>query len=174
MLLTLCAAANAAELVGRVVSVADGDTITVLDSTHEQHKIRLSGIDAPEKRQAFGERAKQHLSDLVYGKDVLVVWEKHDRYRRIIGRVLAPECDRIACRYSLDAGLEQIKAGLAWHYKQYEREQPPDDRLKYAASEREARERREGLWRDPDSLPPWEFRHHSATALERVASYRER
>ena len=153
------ATAGAAELAGRVIAVSDGDTVTVLDAASQQHRIRLAGIDAPEKRQAYGERAKQHLSDLVYGKAILVVWDKRDRYGRIVGRVLAPECDAAACRYTVDAGLEQLKAGFAWHYKQYQKEQPVDERLRYSATEQEARLRREGLWREPDAVPPWQFRH---------------
>ena len=161
-LLVLAGGAFAGELAGRVVSVSDGDTVTVLDDAREQHKIRIAGIDAPEKRQAYGERAKQHLSDLVYGKNVVVVWDKRDRYGRLIGRVLVHECDRAACRYAIDAGLEQLKAGLAWHYKQYEKEQKADERVRYSTTEAEARARRDGLWREPDAVPPWQFRHHSA------------
>ena len=153
------AAANAAELAGRVIGVSDGDTVAVLDAAQQQHKVRLAGIDAPEKRQPFGERAKQHLSDLVYGKTVLVVWDKRDRYGRIVGRVLAPDCERAACAYTIDAGLEQVKAGFAWHYKQYEKEQKPDERVLYSTSEQQARARRDGLWREPDAVPPWQFRH---------------
>lgn len=155
----LVGSAHAADIVGRVVSVADGDTITVLDASHQQFKIRLSGIDAPEKRQAFGERAKQHLADLVFAKTVLVTWDKHDRYGRVIGRVLAPECDQASCRYSLDAGLEQIRAGVAWHYKQYQRDQALDDRIRYATAEDDARASHRGLWQETDAVPPWEFRH---------------
>ena len=158
-LVFVAATTHAAELSGRVIGVSDGDTVTVLDTASQQHRIRLAGIDAPEKRQAYGERAKQHLSDLVYGKTILVVWDKRDRYGRIVGRVLAPECDGAACRYSVDAGLEQLKAGYAWHYKQYEREQALEERVRYSATEQEARSRREGLWRDPDAVPPWQFRH---------------
>ena len=140
--------------------MADGDTVTVVDNVNEQHRIRLSGIDAPEKRQSFGERSKQNLSDLVYGRNVLVVWQKHDRYGRIVGRVLARECERSGCRY-VDAGLEQIRVGLAWHYRQYEKEQAADERALYASAERDARTRHEGLWRDVDPTAPWEFRHPS-------------
>ena len=146
------------------MGVADGDTVTVLESSDEQHKVRLAGIDAPERRQAYGERAKQHLSTLVYGKAVLVVWDKRDRYSRIVGRVLARDCSGLTCRYSLDAGLEQIKAGLAWHYKQYATEQPLAERMEYAALEQQARTRREGLWHDADPIPPWDYRHHSAAS----------
>ena len=88
LVLVLSSPAGAAELVGQVVGVADGDTLTLLDASHEKYRVRLSGIDAPEKRQAYGERAKQHLSTLVFRKTVRVVWERRDRYSRIIGRVL--------------------------------------------------------------------------------------
>jgi endonuclease YncB( thermonuclease family) len=144
--------------------------VTVLDETQQQHKIRLAAIDAPERSQAYGERSKQHLSSLVYGKIVLVQWDKRDRYRRIVGRVFAAECAAMRCRYSVDAGLEQIKAGLAWHYKQYEKEQPPDARLQYAALEQQARERHEGLWRDTEPLPPWTYRHQSHTTQTPITS----
>lgn len=150
--------ANAGELSGRVIAVSDGDTVTIVDSSQLQHKVRLAGIDAPEKGQPYGERAKQHLSDLVYGKNVVIVWDKRDRYGRIVGRVLAPECDRATCRYTIDAGLAQLRAGYAWHYKQYEKEQPVDERVRYSATEQEARSRREGLWREPAAVPPWQFR----------------
>lgn len=74
-------------LVGQVVGVSDGDTITLLDANKTQHKIRLAGIDAPEKAQAFGQASKKSLSDLVYRKQVAVYWEKKDRYQRTLGKV---------------------------------------------------------------------------------------
>jgi endonuclease YncB( thermonuclease family) len=126
--------------------------------------VRLAGIDAPERRQAYGDLAKQHLSSLVYGKAVVVAWDKRDRYGRIVGHVLARDCSGLTCRYSIDAALEQIKAGLAWHYKQYEKEQAPAERMQYAALEQEARTRRKGLWHDADPIPPWEYRHPSGSS----------
>ena len=95
---------------GRVVSIADGDTLTVLDSQNQQRKIRLNGIDAPESGQDFGQVAKRNLSDLAYGKEVSVVWSKTDKYGRIIGTVFVG---------STNVNLEQLKAGLAWFYRQY-------------------------------------------------------
>lgn len=157
MKLALCAAllvgiqATAGTIEGRVVAVADGDTITVLDSTNTQHKIRLAGIDAPEKKQPYGQRSKQSLSDLVFEKAVVVETDKRDKYSREVGKVLV---------VGMDANLEQVIRGMAWHYKAYEREQSPNDRKLYAAGESEARAARRGLWADAEPLPPWDFRHN--------------
>lgn len=131
------------------MSIADGDTITVLDSSNAQHRIRLEGIDAPELHQAFGSRSKQNLSELIYEKDVAVVYYKTDQYGRLVGRVLLD---------GRDINLEQVKAGMAWHYKEYEREQTPADRELYAKAEDEARAARRGLWIDPDPVEPSQFR----------------
>lgn len=100
----------AAELYGRVVGISDGDTITVLDAEQVTHKIRLSGIDAPEKTQPFGERAKQQLSDWVYQATVRVIHDKTDHYDRIVGKVTLN---------GEDVNIQMIHAGLAWHYKAY-------------------------------------------------------
>lgn len=116
-------------LTGKVVGVSDGDTITVLDSDKRQHKIRVTGIDAPEKNQPFGQRSKENLSRLVFGKDVDVQWSKHDRYQRIVGKVMVaePGCQRPDCAKILDAGLGQITTGLAWWYRKYAKEQSHED-----------------------------------------------
>ena len=98
--------AMATTLVGRVVGVADGDTVTVLDSANQQFKICLAGIDAPEKRQAFGQRSKQSLSAMVMGRDVRVEYLGRDRYSRIVGKVLVE---------GMDACLAQVRSGMAWH-----------------------------------------------------------
>ena len=138
----------AAELTGLVVGVSDGDTITVLvDKT--PYKIRLAGIDAPESRQAFGQASKQHLSALVYKKPVTVLWDKKDRYGRTLGKVMVD---------GTDVCLEQIKAGLAWHYKRYASEQPAQDRADYAAAEDRAKGERIGLWSDAQPTAPWDWR----------------
>ena len=79
---------QAADLQGRVVGISDGDTLTILDSDRRQHKVRLAGIDAPEKSQAFGQASKVSLSEQAFGRDVVVVWDKQDRYGRIIGFLL--------------------------------------------------------------------------------------
>ncbi len=142
---------GSATIEGKVVGVADGDTITVLDSSNTQHKIRLSGIDAPEKKQPFGQRSKESLSDLVFDKAVTVETNKRDKYLREVGKVLVD---------GVDANLEQIKRGMAWHYKAYEHEQSADDRKVYAEAENEARAAGLGLWSDSVPMPPWELRHN--------------
>lgn len=136
-------------LIGKVVGITDGDTITVLDGQQAQHKVRLMGIDCPEKTQPFGQNAKQSLSDLVFGRLVNVEWQKLDRYERVVGKVLVS---------GQDANLEQVRRGLAWHYKKYEREQVPLDRATYAQAEIEARMGNRGLWSDPSPVPPWDWR----------------
>ena len=136
-------------LQGKVVSVADGDTITVLDVNKTQHKIRLQGIDAPEKAQAFGEKSKQSLHDMVHGKMVQVSFTKNDKYGRIVGKVFLDTQD--ICH-------QQIKSGLAWHYKKYQNEQPLADRDAYSASELTAKSQQLGLWSEPQPIAPWDFR----------------
>lgn len=145
---------------GRVVSVSDGDTITVLDAGHQQHKIRLSGIDAPEKAQPFGQRSKENLSDLVFGRVVTVEWRKKDRYGRTVGKVMVAEsaCRESTCQKTVDACHAQIVAGMAWWYRQYAKEQELGDAHRYEQSELEARTRRIGLWTEPQPTPPWEWR----------------
>lgn len=145
-------ALHAETLQGKAVGISDGDTITVLDGNKTQHKIRLAGIDAPEKSQPFGERSKQHLSELLFGKIVTVDWNKTDKYGRTVGKVIVNR---------QDANLSQIQAGLAWHYKQYEKEQSVSDRSSYAQAEIDARTRRIGLWHDAVPIPPWDFRHRT-------------
>lgn len=139
----------AAEIQGRVIRVADGDTVTILDADKVQHKIRLAGIDAPEKAQAFGQRSKQSLTDLVAGKEVTVITHKEDRYGRSVGKVL---------REGRDVNLLQIERGLAWFYRQYQNEQTQEDRARYVEAEEQAREQRLGLWRDKEPVPPWDWR----------------
>ncbi len=139
-------------LVGRVVAVADGDTVTVLDDSRQQHRIRLVGIDAPENRQPYGHRARQHLAERVFQRDVEVEYDKRDRYGRILGKIVLD---------GEDVNLMMVRDGMAWHYRQFQRDQRPADRALYAAAEREARAEGRGLWADPQPQPPWEFRRQS-------------
>ena len=142
-------AGSAGTIQGLVVAIADGDTITLLDAEKVQHKIRLGSIDAPEKKQAFGNRSKQSLSDLIFSKRVSVETGKTDRYGRQIGKILVD---------GMDANLEQVTRGFAWHYKAYEREQSANERVLYDFAESKARAARRGLWGDSEPIPPWEWR----------------
>ena len=145
----LCSVAFADVITGKVVSVADGDTVTVLTPAKKQVKVRLDGVDAPEKAQAFGQKSKQSLYRLVHSKQVTIEFQKKDKYGRTVGKVVLN---------GLDVCLEQIKLGMAWHYKQYESEQPKEERETYAQSELAARSMAVGIWKDKNPTPPWEFR----------------
>jgi endonuclease YncB( thermonuclease family) len=114
-----------------------------------QHKVRLLGIDAPEKNQPFGNQSKQSLAEMVFSKTVVIDFNKRDKYQRIVGKILLG---------SVDVNLQQIKFGYAWHYKQYEKEQDVEDRALYANQEYLARKNNIGLWSDSIPTPPWEFR----------------
>jgi endonuclease YncB( thermonuclease family) len=142
--------ASSATPEGHVVGVADGDTITLLDAAKQQHKIRLSGIDAPESHQAFGQKSKANLSALVFNRLVVAQCTKTDKYRREICKVLVG---------GVDINLEQVKAGMAWWYRHYANEQSRQDQETYEAAEFNAKIRRLGLWADKNPTPPWEWRH---------------
>lgn len=144
LLSALMGAAKEREIVGQVVRIADGDTLTVLDATNEQHKVRLHGIDAPEKGQAFGTKAKEALAAKVHEKRVRVIWKERDRYGRIVGGVYLG--DR-------NVNVEMVHDGFAWWYRQYA---PKDKALERA--EDEARKEKRGLWHDKNPEPPWEYR----------------
>jgi len=140
---------SAATIEGKVVNVADGDTITVLVKNNTQYKIRLQGIDAPEKAQPYGQKSKQSLHQQVHSKQVTVEYQKKDMYGRIIGKVLLN---------GIDICLKQIELGMAWHYKQYESEQSRQDREIYTKAELFAQAERLGIWNDKLPTAPWEFR----------------
>lgn len=148
LLCVLCRAALADAVVGEVVGVSDGDTITVLTDNRDQ-KVRLAGIDAPETRQPHGLASKKHLSDLVYGRTVTLDCKKPDRYKRRVCSVMRGE---------QDVGLAQMTAGMAWWYRQYAHEQPAQLRTAYSAAEVEARLSRRGLWANQTPVPPWDWR----------------
>ena len=147
--LGISAAAAAGALGGKVVAVTDGDAIKVLDAAKVEHVVRLSGIDAPEKKMPFGQRSKQNLSDLVYGKWVEVEGEKNDRYGRLVGKVLVN---------GIDANLAQVREGMAWHYKAYQYEQHALDQQVYAEAETKAVAAKQGLWVDRHPVAPWDWR----------------
>jgi len=127
---------------GKVVGISDGDTIKVLKNG-TQVKVRLAAIDCPEKKQPYGNKAKQFTADMVGGK-VVKVWETDtDRYGRIVGFVFVGD---------KNLNKELLSAGLAWHYKKYSRD-PALAKLEFRA-----RSAKRGLWSEPDPLPPWEWR----------------
>jgi endonuclease YncB( thermonuclease family) len=142
-------------ITGKVVAIANGDTLTVLDASNKQHKIRLDGIDAPESWQDFRSRAKQSLSDLVFGKTVTVISSKKDRYGRTLGKVMLR---------GRNINLEQIQRGMAWFYLQYAEELSPEDWAAYWRAENAAQEELAGLWRGPSPTPPWLFRRGGRSA----------
>lgn len=134
--------ASAAEISGKVISVADGDTLTILVS-NRQIKIRLTEIDAPERGQAYGTRSRQSLSELTRGKVVRIVSGGPDRFGRELGRVYAGNAD---------VNAEQVRRGMAWVFDRY-----VTDRSLYALQD-EAKAVKRGLWADRAPLPPWEWR----------------
>jgi endonuclease YncB( thermonuclease family) len=161
-LLSLPALAQAAEpRTCLVVGVSDGDTITArcgAAGNYEQIKVRFNGIDAPEKRQPFGRRAKEALSDLVYMKEVALDCPKSDRYGRSVCKVMVAPASAPRGPKTLDAGLAMVTLGMAWWYRTYAREQTPQERGQYEFAEAEARAKRVGLWRDQDLVAPWDWR----------------
>ena len=144
-LLLAPAAALAGDLTGRVVGITDGDTLTLLSQGREQVRVRLAEIDTPESGQPYGNRARQALSELAFGRSVRVVVQDTDRYGRAVGRVYAGP---------VDVNAEMVRRGAAWVYRRYSRDPALLD------LEREARQARRGLWTLPEAerVPPWEWR----------------
>jgi endonuclease YncB( thermonuclease family) len=148
---------QATEYIGKVVSVTDGDTIVILVN-NTQHKIRLTGVDAPESGQPYGTAARQHLSDLVFGKEVRVESDQLDGYGRVLGKVWAQSPDCPSCGKNLDANLGMLTVGLAWWYRYYKSEQSEKDQGRYEFAEYEAKAKRVGLWQDDNPIAPWDWR----------------
>jgi micrococcal nuclease len=153
LLFGLNAQAQVATITGRVVAVADGDTFTLLVNGNRQQKIRLHGVDCPEKKQDFGQVAKDFTSKQVFGKTVTVRPTDTDRYGRTIAIVL------LADQISLNELL--LKKGLAWHYTQY------DKNPQWKSLEQIARKKKVGLWQQPNAVAPWSFRHDKRNAYNR-------
>lgn len=150
LLLAIAASqALATTLAGRVIHVADGDTITILDGQRTEHRVRLAGIDAPEKAQPYGDASRRALRDIVHGATVNADCPKTDPYGRLVCTV------RFDGR---DINLAQVESGMAWWFRRYASEQPPAERTAYEHAEQQARTARRGLWADPQPIPPWEWR----------------
>ncbi len=141
---------SAQEFSGKVVGVADGDTITVLHDRTQVH-VRLDGIDCPERGQAFGSRAKEFTSDLVFGQVVTVRPRNKDRYGRTVAEIVLAD--------GRDVNHEVVRAGFAWWFRKYA---PHDTEL--ARLEAEAKGTKRGLWADAHPVAPWEWRNAKTTA----------
>jgi endonuclease YncB( thermonuclease family) len=151
---------------GLVVAISDGDTITLLTEDKQQLKIRLAGIDTPEKKQAFGTKARDHLASRIFKHDVEVDLRKKDHYGRYLGVIYIS---------GTDINQSMIQDGYAWFYKHYAKDQPKEEAQRYAKAEAEARAKQRGLWADPNPVPPWEFRKEAkeeARAAKAATSYR--
>jgi endonuclease YncB( thermonuclease family) len=156
LLLLLLAAltAQAATFTGKVVGVSDGDTLTVLAAGNKQFKIRLLAIDTPESGQAFGDKAKQALSNKVFGKFVQVHWTEQDKFKRVLGNIT------IGQRW---INYEMVAEGWGWHYKQYDKDK------RFAAAEVKAKAARKGLWGGQNPVAPWEWRREKKGGNRPVA-----
>ncbi|MFA7351673.1 MAG: thermonuclease family protein [Methylotenera sp.] len=131
-------------LSGKIIRVTDGDTVVILTDGHQQIKIRLNAIDAPEKKQAFGNKSKESLANLCAGKDATVNVGGVDKYGRTIGELF--------CQ-GKSANVHQVENGFAWVYRKYSND------ANLIALEAEAKLNGRGLWFDPDPVAPWDFRH---------------
>lgn len=143
LLLALSLSIQSKALKGRIVKVSDGDTVTLLDSTNTQHKIRLDGIDCPEKGQPFGTKATDFVKKLTTGKIIVVEWEKKDRYGRILGYVYAD---------GVNVNKELLKNGLAWHYKHFNKDK------ELAKLEQQAKDKKLNIWSDKNPIEPYRWR----------------
>ena len=159
LLAALCITASVhADISGRVVVVSDGDTIKVLAADMIEYKVRLTGIDAPERGQPFGNASRKHLASMIAGKEVLVESTREDNYGRVLGKVWVQPRSCPACGRTLDVNHAQVVDGMAWWYRYYAREQSEEDQGRYESAEDEAKVRKRGLWADPDAVNPYEWR----------------
>jgi micrococcal nuclease len=131
-------------LSGRAVNIPDGDTFTLLTTDNRSIRVRLYGIDAPERGQDFYQVSKNYLGELLEGKKLNIQVRDTDQYKRIVGDVYLPDQRHV--------NKAMVEAGLAWHYKQF------SNNATLAQKEEEAREKRIGLWQQPNAQPPWEWR----------------
>lgn len=132
-----------------MVGITDGDTLTALTADNVQMKVRLAGIDTPERGQPYYKAAKQALSDLAFDRNAVIDFNKQDRYGRTVAKVLVD---------GRDVNLAIVTQGWAWWYRKYATEQSAEDQKLYEAAENDARSARRGLWADPEPVPPWEWR----------------
>lgn len=134
---------NFSQIKGKVIKITDGDTFVLLTDSKEQIKIRLHGIDAPEKKQDYGTASKNYLSNLVFKKDIIIEYKNRDRYGRRIG---------IAFVEGVNVNEKMLSEGMAWHFKKY------DANSQWSVLESKAKEEKKGLWSQPNPVAPWEWR----------------
>lgn len=149
LLICLPAFAQAQTVQGKVTAIESGERFTVTDDKKQEYQVRLVGIDAPEKEQAFGSAAKNNLTMLINGKVVQVKWSREEKSGRKIARVMVG---------TQDISLEQLKLGFAWYYQPDEKDIPEAERAVFTRAEQDARTGKRGLWKDANPVPPWEFR----------------
>ncbi len=129
---------------GKVIGITDGDTFSLLlENDNFEIKVRLLDIDCPEKKQPYSQKAKQYVSNLIFGKLVNVQYSKKDGFGRVLGTIYVNK---------VNVNEEMVKAGYAWHFIKY------SDNKTYINLEKEARNKKIGLWSDPNPIPPWEWR----------------
>ncbi|HZH38246.1 MAG TPA: thermonuclease family protein [Flavisolibacter sp.] len=140
---TATIAANRKTVTGKVIGISDGDTFRLLTDSNETVRVRLHGIDAPEKGQDYSTQSQQKLSELIFSKQVVVEQKNKDRYGRVVGIAFV---DRI------NVNEEMLRSGLAWQYREYDKTE------KWASIQTEAQQNKRGLWSMSSPTPPWEWR----------------
>lgn len=143
------AAAKTETITGRVVRVADGDTVTLVTRQNRKVRVRINGIDAPETRQAYGDRAKQTLRRMADGRQATVHAYKQDRYGRYVGKLMVG---------STDCAAVMLERGMAWYFRRYEEDVPKTERKTYEQLEARARRAKRGLWSQTNPMAPWDWR----------------
>lgn len=130
----------------KVIGISDGDTFTVINRDNLQLKIRVYGIDAPEKKQAYGNKSKQALSALIFGKSIEIDVQSQEKWGRYVAKVYTPD--------GQDVALLMLQSGMAWHYTRF------DQTPSYAKAQETAKKAGKGLWADKNPVAPWDFRHN--------------
>ena len=148
LLLLLSTSLHAQSYSGKVTAVKDGDTIEMLVNGKAM-RIRLFGIDSPEKGQPFAQKARQYTADLCFGKTVKAVQRSRDPYGRVVADVYLPD------KRLLNETL--VRNGYAWHFKKFSKSEP------LATAEREAKAAKRGLWTEPSPVAPWNWRKQKGT-----------
>ena len=145
-----------ADFTAKVLRVVDGDTIYVENRFGKNFKVRLTGIDAPEKKQPYGLASTHKLNEILINKWVLLESKPKngnpysiDRYNRVLAKVIFD---------GRDVNLSQVSSGYAWHFKRYQKQQSQSDRLSYSQAELEAKKNKMGLWREKKPIAPWKWR----------------